>query len=298
MNLNTFHNDDDFKNFGVVENQSSFLNTSGGKFTNTGAKLLNKTGGTFDIQASSEFVNDHGDVLNETGAIITRNDLSTFANSGTFFGTGMFDGDMISDSDAIFYPNTESTVGSYTITGNYTQNGTATYKVEILDAVQYDVIDITENAILDGTINIELSGGYLPTFNGQEFVLLTYGDFTGNFSTVNFPDITGTGLAWSLVYDATELKLVASSVLPVELVTFEANLFRNDVQLDWTTATEINNDFFAVEHSINGRDFSATARIQSLRRMITERAPWPSAMMIVDTPNAKNSITNAENIRF
>ena len=41
--------------------------------------------------------------------------------------------------------------------------------------------------------------------------------------------------------------------LPIELISFNANaLENNSVRLDWQTATEINNDYFTVERSIDG----------------------------------------------
>lgn len=46
-----------------------------------------------------------------------------------------------------------------------------------------------------------------------------------------------------------------SAALPVELVNFTANTFNSTVVLDWTTATEENNDYFLVEHSTDGRNF-------------------------------------------
>lgn len=43
--------------------------------------------------------------------------------------------------------------------------------------------------------------------------------------------------------------------LPVELLHFEGLAHDNAVSLDWTTAVEINNDYFEVQHSNNGVDF-------------------------------------------
>ncbi len=47
------------------------------------------------------------------------------------------------------------------------------------------------------------------------------------------------------------------SLLPVELVSFEASLYENQqiVLLEWTTATEINNEGFLVQRSDDGVDF-------------------------------------------
>ncbi|MEO1518573.1 MAG: T9SS type A sorting domain-containing protein [Bacteroidota bacterium] len=46
-----------------------------------------------------------------------------------------------------------------------------------------------------------------------------------------------------------------SAQLPVELVSFTATPVKNLVSLEWQTATEINNDYFVVEHSVDGKNF-------------------------------------------
>lgn len=56
--------------------------------------------------------------------------------------------------------------------------------------------------------------------------------------------------------------LIPNNPLPVELVFFRANL-QNDgtVLTQWETATEIDNDYFAVERSQNGSDFAEIGRV-------------------------------------
>lgn len=44
-------------------------------------------------------------------------------------------------------------------------------------------------------------------------------------------------------------------VLPVELLFFRGKALEKDVVLEWATATELNNDFFTVERSFDGRNF-------------------------------------------
>jgi hypothetical protein len=46
-----------------------------------------------------------------------------------------------------------------------------------------------------------------------------------------------------------------SSPLPIELLDFEVKQVDENVQVTWTTASEINNDYFIVERSENGVDF-------------------------------------------
>lgn len=46
-------------------------------------------------------------------------------------------------------------------------------------------------------------------------------------------------------------------VLPVNLLTFTGkNTMHDGIQLNWATATETNNDYFEVQHSLNGIDFT------------------------------------------
>ncbi len=46
-----------------------------------------------------------------------------------------------------------------------------------------------------------------------------------------------------------------SAVLPIELLQFEAKVENNKVKLLWSTASEINNDYFTIEKTMNGVDF-------------------------------------------
>lgn len=52
-----------------------------------------------------------------------------------------------------------------------------------------------------------------------------------------------------------------NAVLPISLSLFQAKPFKNDVRLDWTTSTEINNDYFNVERSEDGERFIQLAKI-------------------------------------
>lgn len=49
--------------------------------------------------------------------------------------------------------------------------------------------------------------------------------------------------------------VLSAAPLPVELISFTANVNSQNVELRWTTASEINNDHFEVERSLNGEEF-------------------------------------------
>ncbi len=58
---------------------------------------------------------------------------------------------------------------------------------------------------------------------------------------------------------AKESNIIAVNVvaaLPVELISFDAKTKGNVVNLDWATGSEINHDYFSLEHSTNGADFA------------------------------------------
>ncbi len=51
------------------------------------------------------------------------------------------------------------------------------------------------------------------------------------------------------------------SPLPVELISFEANPVNEKVILNWSTASELNNDFFTVERSVDLENFEEVVRV-------------------------------------
>jgi len=52
------------------------------------------------------------------------------------------------------------------------------------------------------------------------------------------------------------------SPLPIELVDFKANMKGDKVALYWSTASEINNDFFTIERSVNAWDWEKVTTIE------------------------------------
>ena len=52
-----------------------------------------------------------------------------------------------------------------------------------------------------------------------------------------------------------------SSVLPIELIDFSAEINDNEIQLEWLTASESNNDFFTIYRSTDGVEFEPIAEI-------------------------------------
>lgn len=54
-----------------------------------------------------------------------------------------------------------------------------------------------------------------------------------------------------------------NSVLPIELLDFDAHLVKNQVDLTWKTASEVNSDFFDVQKSNDGKHFKSIGQVKA-----------------------------------
>ncbi len=76
-------------------------------------------------------------------------------------------------------------------------------------------------------------------------------------------DFEGTAEAGSLSPSRFEIVFKQTSVLPVNFTFMNAAENRGDVQVNWGVATEKNMNRYEVEHSINGRDFGKSVRVEA-----------------------------------
>ena len=102
--------------------------------------------------------------------------------------------------------------GKLTVTGNYTENSTGILNVAIggtTVGTQYSQLAISDEAHLNGTLNIKLINKFVPKI-GDTFNILGAGAVNGKFSTVN-----GLGINFSehfeVQYKTTEVNLVVVS---------------------------------------------------------------------------------------
>jgi predicted MPP superfamily phosphohydrolase len=58
-----------------------------------------------------------------------------------------------------------------------------------------------------------------------------------------------------------QFSINATATLPVSLTAFDAKLKEKIVELTWSTSSESNNDYFTIERSANGRDYSAIGTV-------------------------------------
>jgi len=131
--------------------------------------------------------------------------------------------------------------------------------------------DYGENWTLQSTFNgISMWGVNVQPSDGNVVIANSYSTSPGSWRTVNG------GISWTPIsipsqgYQVVSVdsmtqfaaqgngfyKLDAPWFVPVELTSFTAQVVDNDVILNWSTATEINNQGFDVEYSLDNNNFT------------------------------------------
>ncbi len=159
----------------------------GPEFGNSGA--MQALSGTVNFQ--SNYVQDGGSTTLGPGNIQV---LTLDMEGGILDGTGTITGDL--DNYGNVKPGTPTTVGTITVTGTYTSGSLSsssivTIKIAGSSTGQFDQLNVTGAATLDGTFNGSFLGGYVPPSGTTTWPVITYASHTGTFATVNPPVYAG-----------------------------------------------------------------------------------------------------------
>jgi hypothetical protein len=117
---------------------------------------------------------------------------------------------------------------------------------------------VTGTSTITGS-SLTISSFDTPPATGDVFTVLTGSTaVTGVFTSLTLP----AGYTGTLAYTATDVKLTLATVLPVGLTSFTGKKAYNGVELKWQTASELNNNYFEVLRSENGKDFTSIGTIK------------------------------------
>lgn len=134
-----------------------------------------------------------------------------------------------------------STLNSWTITPS--GSNSANVELGVIAGMGVHVIEDVRIAIYNGPTASEwvnLGGSPAGDESSGSITSQTASDFSS--STFSFGGIT-------------------TVALPVELVRFTADLIDNQVELNWTTSSELNNEYFEVQRSTNGENYDTIGEI-------------------------------------
>jgi hypothetical protein len=176
-----------FENRGVLQGGGTMIVGDRSVFTNRSTGGVALTGITV-----------RGTLQNDGVVIVPSNGFLFVQDGGTLAGTGLIFGNV--ESAGTTSPG--NSVGQATILGDYMQDATGRLLMELGgDAPgEYDSLTVTADLILDGTLDIDLVGGFTPSF-GDSFALLTgFDSRAGEFRFAALPSLSP-GLFWGLTYD-------------------------------------------------------------------------------------------------
>jgi hypothetical protein len=162
------------------------------------------------------------------------------------------------------------------------------------DRVWY--FDVTDaGAAMSTDVSFDMSeGGMSATLaTATNYVILYRAGTSGNWTELSTgSSITGDQINFSGValngdgYYTIGTKNKTASPLPIQLLDFTAQLVdKTKVQLNWKTATEVNNDFFTIERSKNGATFEDIGHVKGASNSSAEKA----YSLVDDSPYEGNS---------
>src|SRR5690606_39135245 len=136
-------------------------------------------------------------------------------------------------------------IGTFVINGDFTNNAGGTVDIELSDPVYpNDVLAITGTATLAGTLNTSL-GTIGAIEENDAWDIISSGGLVGAFGTINYITIP---TEWVIDYgtitaNTVNIQYTGTASLPIQLVSFTGKRVEEAIELDWRTASELNNDY-------------------------------------------------------
>ncbi len=171
---------------------------------------------------------------------------------------------------------------------------TTTYDYPVGDNLSYSPFQIYINSgtLASASISINVTNGVHPSMLGADYIsrywtvtptgitnpdynaVYSYDDtdVNGDENSIAAAKFNASGLGpyadtgtntftWNNITSFSEFTGGNPSVLPVDLLYFEADLVEDQVFLSWATTSELNNDYFTIERSADGKNFEPLIRI-------------------------------------
>lgn len=229
-----------------------------GDFNNNGNGSVDIDGGNVDVTGSfNNFGNGVVTVDNDATLEVGANYFNS-GNGTTNFNDGaiVIEGNYTNSGNGnISASGTVNVVGDFTVEGNGTNTisgglvigGTADIGSKGVDILDGGVLQANE-IISEGDIDIANGG---TVFSESGTITGTVNNDGGNADQ----DCTNNCCGALCNQTGDNLGEEGVAVLPIELIYFKAKPDDYGVLLEWSSAVEINNDYYTIERSYNGIDF-------------------------------------------
>jgi len=220
-----------------------------------------------------------GNLVTATGVLLT---LGTVASASGGSKDSFIDGPMAKTGSTAFTFDVGD-AGIYAPVGITALVGSSTFTAEYFRATPTDPNDFVGSIDhISGVEYWDVAGGVsasvilswrasssvtnLPSLTVAHYAGSTWQD-RGNASTTGNAaagTITSNSVTTFSPFTLASTLGGAFNPLPVELLSFTAQKKSKGVLLEWETATEVNNAFFQVERSLNGKEFDVISKVEGV----------------------------------
>ena len=191
-------NNNALTNLATITNTGSLSLMSGNVLTVFPSVLSIVNAGTLKIGRQSELQISGTDYTQTAGQTIVDGILNepnpVSFQGGKVFGTGsIIAEDVDCDGPATITAGDSKNKAGQLSMSHYSQGATCSLNIQIggtTVGTQYSQLAVDGAVLLDGTLNVNLIGGFVPAV-GNTFTIITGSAFFGQFSTVNLPILNG-----------------------------------------------------------------------------------------------------------
>ena len=263
-------------------------NTGAGSFLSDNINIFNRltmTSGNIDLNSNTVTLGTStaniGTLNYTAGSLINAGYFTRWYNNSTFangsvaglFPMGATSGDVRPFNIA---PTTGPTTGG-TITVSHTYINDWRYifvtdvdaKILLTENDSYWTV-ATGNGLTGGTYNLRGAGtgfGIINNINNLRLILQSsvVGNPAANGGTTTDPQVNRTNVSLTDLNNSFFIATSdASDVLPISLISFDANAVNHKVNIDWATANEINTDYFLVQRSNDGTTWETIQKVAAV----------------------------------
>ena len=235
----------------------------------TGSTLvINKVGtGTWTISGNNTY---RGNTIVTAGKLLVNNTAGSGTGTGSVIvaanailgGTGILSSTVGLSQGAMIDPGNNG-IGTFTVGGSLFITTSSKVLAEINPSNSTaDRLNVAATLTYGGTLQLsKLGAGEFAA--GNNFKLFNATTYAGSFASI-IPEKPADGLKWDISELLTTGTLkVAEDPLPITLSEFSAESKSGSVLVKWTTESEVDNDFFSIEHSSDKLGFVSIATVKS-----------------------------------
>lgn len=234
-------------------NETSTGDVRGYKITVKFANHINITADVFSVLTNS--VNTAGKAFESTAIVFLKPDWTSYgtATYEGYYGAGSAGA---STNGACSTPS-PGVAWSTTGTGVYVMASTSTVMLDIPANPCNTIAGSDGPDDLNKEIEAVTDGGLLAADPIGGFIFTVY------LEDIAPSSAPGANTTTSTTFGSTVKGFsVNNPPLPVELISFDAKVLNDNILLNWITASEVDNDYFEIEHSVNGIDFVKIGNIE------------------------------------